>query len=73
VKTYTIDRIVIVMPDDVSVLAPRPRPTITLVTCYPFYFVGSAPQRFIVQASINPSGPKDIHAVRIKTKQSAKH
>ena len=53
--TYTIDRIVIVSPDDVSVLAPRPHPSVTLVTCYPFYYVGSAPQRYIVQASMDPS------------------
>ena len=56
--TYTIDHIVIVKPADVSVLAPRPRPSITLVTCYPFYYVGSAPQRYIVQASMNPSDPR---------------
>jgi sortase A len=56
--TYTIDHIVIVKPADVYVLAPRPRPSITLVTCYPFYFVGSAPQRYIVQASKNPSDPR---------------
>lgn len=48
---YTVDRIVIVPPEDVSVLDLRARPTLTLVTCYPFYFVGSAPLRYIVQAS----------------------
>ena len=53
--TYTIDHIMLVTPADVSVLAPRPRPSITLVTCYPFYFAGSAPQRYIVQASMNAS------------------
>jgi len=37
-------------PDDVSVLDPTPTRSITLVTCYPFYFIGSAPQRFIVRA-----------------------
>ncbi|MGB8889866.1 MAG: class D sortase [Candidatus Korobacteraceae bacterium] len=51
-NTYIIDRIVIVDPSDVSVLARRPRTSLTLVTCYPFYFVGSAPQRYIVQASL---------------------
>src|SRR5246500_5590424 len=55
--TYTIDRIVLVKPADVSVLAPRPRPSITLVTCYPFYFAGSAPKRYIVQASMNAAEP----------------
>lgn len=49
--TYVVDQIVLVSPDDVSVLQPRSRPSLTLVTCYPFYFVGSAPQRYIVQAS----------------------
>lgn len=56
-KTYIIDRIVIVKRADVSVLAPRERSSVTLVTCYPFYFVGSAPERYIVQASLaDPSG-----------------
>ena len=47
---YQVDRVWIVGPDDVSVLDPTPSPSVTLVTCYPFYFVGSAPQRFIVRA-----------------------
>jgi sortase A len=34
----------------VWVLAPTTTPTLTLITCYPFSFVGHAPQRFIVQA-----------------------
>jgi sortase A len=58
VVTYVVDQIVVVRPDDVSVLRPRSRPSLTLVTCYPFYFVGSAPQRYIVQASVKGSeGP----------------
>jgi sortase A len=51
-RTYVIDTITIVKPSDVSVLAARARPSLTLVTCYPFYFVGDAPQRYIVQASL---------------------
>ncbi len=47
---YRIERTWIVDPDDVSVLDPTPGAALTLVTCYPFYFVGSAPQRFIVRA-----------------------
>ena len=50
-QRYVIDDLTVVDPSDVSVLEPRDRPTVTLVTCYPFYFVGSAPQRFIVHAS----------------------
>jgi sortase A len=48
---YVVDEIRIVPPEDVSVLAPRARSSVTLVTCYPFYFVGSAPLRYIVHAS----------------------
>ena len=51
VDTYIVDRIVLVRPDDVSVLQPRSVSSLTLVTCYPFYYVGSAPERYIVQAS----------------------
>jgi sortase A len=48
---YLVDEIQIVPPDDVSVLEPRDKPSLTLVTCYPFYFVGSAPLRYIVHAT----------------------
>jgi sortase A len=51
---YTVDNISIVRPSD-SVLRARPRPSLTLVTCYPFYFVGDAPERYIVQASLTNS------------------
>jgi sortase A len=44
----------IVSPDDVQVLLPAKTETLTLVTCYPFNFVGSAPQRFIVRAQRLP-------------------
>ena len=48
----------IVSPEDVSVLQPREKPALTLVTCYPFYFVGHAPKRYIVHASIAESIPQ---------------
>ena len=52
---YVVDEILIVSPEDVSVLRPRSRTSLTLVTCYPFYYVGSAPRRYIIHASIaNP-------------------
>jgi LPXTG-site transpeptidase (sortase) family protein len=58
VTRYRISELQIVEPEDVEVLEPTPdRQTITLVTCHPFYFVGSAPQRFIVhgeQVSFEP-------------------
>ncbi len=48
----------IVAPDETWVLDPSTGQTLTLVTCYPFYFVGPAPKRFIVRASRlnNPAG-----------------
>jgi len=52
VYRYRITSTSIVDPDDVSVLDPTPRPSLTLVTCYPFYFVGHAPRRFIVHADL---------------------
>ncbi len=49
---YRVTKTAIVTPDDLSVLAPQSDPaTLTLITCYPFSYVGSAPKRFIVHAS----------------------
>jgi|SRR5215471_7791779 len=47
---YRVLRTLIVEPQDVWVLDPIPKVSLTLITCYPFYFVGRAPHRFIVQA-----------------------
>jgi sortase A len=52
VSLYTVDSIEIVTPDKVGVLRPRGVPSLTLATCYPFYFVGDAPKRFIVHATL---------------------
>src|SRR5687767_14691159 len=57
---YRIQRTWIVKPEDVSVLDPTPEPSLTLVTCYPFYFQGSAPLRFIVRAVREGSGPRTV-------------
>ena len=46
---YRITELSIVEPSDVHVLAPTDTATLTLVTCYPFYFIGEAPQRYIVK------------------------
>ena len=56
---YVINDIRIVSPEEVSVLDATPAPTLTLVTCYPFYYVGSAPQRYVVIASKQVSGQPD--------------
>lgn len=47
---YRVESTEIVLPQDTHVLEDTEEPTLTLVTCYPFYYVGSAPKRFIVRA-----------------------
>ena len=64
-ETYLVDKIQIVDPKDVSVLRPAKTPSLTLVTCYPFYFIGSAPQRYIVHASIADSHQPSNDALRL--------
>jgi sortase A len=60
-QVYVVDRIYLTNPDDVSVLRSGKSPLITLVTCYPFYYIGSAPQRYIVQASLKQqTGSREI-------------
>ena len=49
-QTYRVEQLMIVDPSSVEVLDPTDETAITLVTCYPFYFVGHAPERFIVRA-----------------------
>lgn len=47
---YLVDSTEVVLPEDTQVLDNSGDATLTLVTCYPFYFVGPAPERFIVRA-----------------------
>jgi LPXTG-site transpeptidase (sortase) family protein len=47
---YTVGWTKVVSPEDTEVLRPTSAPALTLVTCYPFYYVGPAPERFIVRA-----------------------
>jgi sortase A len=54
---YLVTGTRIVEPADVSVLDPTPEATLTLVTCYPFDYIGSAPQRFIVRAALQAASP----------------
>lgn len=51
-ETYIVDKVEIVDPRNVSVLRPDSKPAVTLVTCYPFYYIGSAPKRYIVHATL---------------------
>lgn len=60
---YRVETTQIVKPDDVQVLDPGPTRELTLVTCFPFEYVGSAPDRFIVKAKLisDTAGDNDIH------------
>lgn len=49
---YVVDTTEVVNPDQVRVLDTASRPTLTLITCFPFDYVGAAPQRFIVHAHL---------------------
>ncbi len=69
---YLVDEIQIVPPNDVSVLDAGTKPSLTLVTCYPFYFVGSAPLRYIVHATaadINELQSTGRRGVEAKTQE----
>ena len=64
-ETYIVDSTEIVTPSDVRVLEAGAIHTVTLITCYPFYFVGDAPKRFVVKASlIHRSLLQQTHALR---------
>ena len=54
IQEYAVTAIDIVPKSDVSVLKPTNEKVLTLVTCYPFYFVGNAPKRYIVTATPMP-------------------
>jgi sortase A len=47
---YVVESLIIVEPDNVGVLAPSSENVLTLVTCYPFSYIGTAPRRFVVRA-----------------------
>lgn len=49
-RTYAVDSTEVVKPTETGVMAATATPTLTLITCYPFYYVGHAPKRFIVRA-----------------------
>jgi sortase A len=49
-RVFEVEAIEVVLPSAVSVLAPSQESRLTLITCYPFYFVGNAPKRFVVFA-----------------------
>ncbi|MEE6131804.1 class D sortase [Priestia aryabhattai] len=50
--TYRVNKVRIVDADDRTVIVPKPRATLTVSTCYPFNFIGSAPERYILVAHL---------------------
>ncbi|MFD1030245.1 class D sortase [Metaplanococcus flavidus] len=50
--TYRVQKVRIVDEDDRTVIVPKPRATLTVTTCYPFNFVGSAPERYVLVAEL---------------------
>jgi sortase A len=54
---YVVEEIRITEPDDTTVLWPGDVPELTLITCYPFNFIGRAPQRYVVRAELLKEWP----------------
>jgi sortase A len=63
-RSYEVDSTEVVKPTEISVLAPTVKPTLTLITCYPFYYVGHAPKRFIVRATEAEEDASPLRASR---------
>lgn len=58
IDTYRITWTKVVEPDDVYVLDPTAKPALTLVTCFPFRYIGHAPHRYIVRADLVSDAPR---------------
>ena len=58
--TYLVERRQVVSPKDVWVLDATAEPSLTLVTCFPFSYVGTAPERFIVRARLTPGSSPPV-------------
>jgi sortase A len=67
---YVVDSIAVVGPEDTRVLAPTADAVLTLVTCYPFVWVGHAPNRFIVRARL--SRPPHAPSADVSEKTASK-
>lgn len=52
---FDVVGLAVVAPDETGVLAAGETPSVTLVTCYPFYFAGRAPRRYVVRAELRTS------------------
>ena len=61
---YRVVSLRIVLPSAIEVLNDTQLPTLTLITCYPFDFIGTAPQRLIVHAEMVPDSPNVLRSLR---------
>ena len=61
---YIVDSTEIVLPERVDVLNTRSRPELTMITCYPFDYVGHAPKRFIVHAHLVSVSPETVSSAQ---------
>jgi len=61
--SYEVDRVEVVDPDRIDLLADTFGPTLTLVTCYPFHWIGNAPKRFVVRC--RPVGESESSPVEV--------
>jgi sortase A len=60
---YRVSSLRVVGPREVSVIAPTSEETLTLITCYPFWVLGNAPDRFVVRAArVDERGPAELTA-----------
>jgi sortase A len=58
---YKVKSIEVVEPDNLEVLADSTEPTLTLITCYPFRYIGPAPKRFVVRAKqVSQDSPTEV-------------
>ena len=62
IDSYAVSKTQVVLPENTHVLDPTPVPTLTLVTCFPFYFVGPAPRRYIVTAVLESTRQSGLSA-----------
>jgi sortase A len=71
VDRYVVTATRVVTPEDISVLKPSASPVLTLITCFPFYFIGHAPRRYIVTAVFDPH--EDAVVAQTKTPHNFSH
>jgi len=66
ILNFQVSDISIVDPLDISVLDPADESILTLITCYPFYYVGFAPDRYIVRAKLVQGDVSDFEVIALQ-------